>query len=111
MGLPAVLGSQVQRVRAPYLNLVAAWQPYPYLRFVVVPMTVGQHPEQLPTTTHHVVIPAPRNPSTHSNPYAFVEFRSARDTEELSHARMLVSGFTPRHTVGQEPFIACVANR
>ncbi|KAJ8075115.1 hypothetical protein AAF712_015401 [Marasmius tenuissimus] len=27
-------------------------------------------------------VPAPRNPSAHSSPYAFVEFRSARDAED-----------------------------
>ncbi|KAI0692317.1 hypothetical protein BC835DRAFT_1357620 [Cytidiella melzeri] len=27
-------------------------------------------------------VPAPRNPNAHSNPYAFVEFRSTRDAED-----------------------------
>ncbi|KAN0141836.1 RNA-binding domain containing protein [Lactarius tabidus] len=36
-------------------------------------------------------VPAPRNPSAHSNPYAFVEFRSTRDAEDAyydMHGRM-----------------------
>ncbi|KAF8264190.1 hypothetical protein EI94DRAFT_1664953 [Lactarius quietus] len=38
-------------------------------------------------------VPAPRNPSAHSNPYAFVEFRSTRDAEDAyydihRHGRM-----------------------
>ncbi|KAI0313476.1 hypothetical protein OF83DRAFT_1141168 [Amylostereum chailletii] len=30
-------------------------------------------------------VPAPRNPHTHSNPYAFVEFRSSRDADDAHY--------------------------